>query len=75
MASDLSYPPMEFLDAGTPRGFEMDLAALLAGALGVRLQVADTPLAVMRAGFPPGADLLLMGLCFDHVLQKLDSRR
>lgn len=62
VASDLSYPPMEFRDNGAARGFEMDLAALLADALGVRLEIVDIPLAVMRAGFPAGADVLLSGI-------------
>lgn len=62
VASDLSYPPMEFRENGVPRGLEIDLAALLAGALGVRLDVVDTPLALMRAGFPAGADVLLSAI-------------
>lgn len=44
----------------------MDLASLLAAALGVRLEVIDTPLAVMRAGFPRGADLLLSALTREY---------
>ncbi len=44
----------------------MDLASLLAAALGVHLEVIDTPLAVMRAGFPRGADLLLSALSRDY---------
>lgn len=62
VASDLSYPPMEFRDGGTARGFEIDLAALLAGALGVRLAVTDMPVADMASTFPPGIDLLLSAL-------------
>jgi ABC-type amino acid transport substrate-binding protein len=62
VASDLSYPPMEFRDGGTPQGFEIDLAALLARALGVRLEVADVPLAALRSGVPRGTDLILSAL-------------
>jgi ABC-type amino acid transport substrate-binding protein len=62
VASDLSYPPMEFREGMAPRGFEIDLAALLADALGVRLEILDTPLPLMRAGFPAGVDLLLSGI-------------
>jgi polar amino acid transport system substrate-binding protein len=66
VASDLSYPPMEFLDGRVPRGFEIDLASLLAAALGVRLQVIDTPVAVIRAGFPPGVDMIVSALSPDR---------
>lgn len=62
VASDLSYPPMEFRENGAARGFEMDLAALVADALGVRLEIVDIPFAVMRAEFPSGADMLLSGI-------------
>ena len=62
VASDLSYPPMEFREEGAPRGFEIDLAALLADALGVRLEIVDTPLTQMRVEFPAGVDLLLSGI-------------
>ena len=60
VASDLSSPPLAFRDAaslGAPAGFEVDLAGLLAAALGVRLQVIDTPRSAMSPGFD--ADLLL----------------
>jgi polar amino acid transport system substrate-binding protein len=62
VASDLSYPPMEFRDGAAARGFDIDLAALLAGALGVRLSVVDMPLAAMTSEFPKGADLILSAL-------------
>jgi len=62
VASDLSYPPMAYAEAGAPRGFEIDLAGLLAGALGVRLEVVDTPVTTMRTAFPDGVDLLLSAL-------------
>lgn len=65
VASDLSYPPMEFRDNGVARGFEMDLAALLADALGVRLEIVDVPLALLRAEFPAGADMVLSGIPAD----------
>ncbi len=58
VASDLSYPPLAFREGGGPGGFEIDLAGLLAAALGVRLEVIDTPRAVMRPGFAD-ADLLI----------------
>ncbi len=64
VASDLSYPPMAYRD-GAPQGFEIDLAGLLAGALGVRLEVVDTPLAAMRTRFPRSVDLLLSALPAD----------
>ena len=66
VGSDLSYPPMEFWDGRTPRGFEIDLASLLAAALGVRLQVIDLPAAAMHAGFPAGVDMLLSALSPDR---------
>lgn len=62
IASDLSYPPMAYTGDGAPRGFEIDLAGLLASALGVRLEVVDTPIAAMRTTFPRGVDLLLSAL-------------
>jgi len=58
VASDLSYPPLAFRAGTSPGGFEIDLAGLLAAALGVRLDVVDTPRAVMRPGFAD-ADLLI----------------
>ncbi|HET8998347.1 MAG TPA: transporter substrate-binding domain-containing protein [bacterium] len=58
VASDLTYPPLAFRDQGAPQGFEMDLAGLLAAALGVRLEVIDTPRAAARAG-DVDADLLI----------------
>jgi polar amino acid transport system substrate-binding protein len=66
VASDLSYPPMEFWDGRMPRGFEIDLASLFAAALGVRLEVVDLPAAVLHAGFPPGVDMLLGALSPDR---------
>jgi polar amino acid transport system substrate-binding protein len=60
VASDLSYPGLAVREGGAAQGFEMDLASLLAGALGVRLEVIDTPQAAMRAGFAD-ADLLISG--------------
>jgi ABC-type amino acid transport substrate-binding protein len=66
VASDLSYPPMEFRENGAPRGFDIDLAALLADALGVRLEIVDTPLTLVRAEFPAGVDLLLSGIPRAH---------
>ena len=56
---------MEFRENGAPRGFEIDLAALLADALGVRLEIVDTPLTLVRAEFPAGVDLLLSGIPVD----------
>jgi polar amino acid transport system substrate-binding protein len=58
VASDLSYPPLAFRADSFPEGFEIDLAGLLAAALGVRLEVIDTPRAAMRPGFAD-ADLLI----------------
>jgi polar amino acid transport system substrate-binding protein len=60
VASDLSYPPLAFREGGVPSGYEIDLAAVLASALGVRLEVIDTPRAAMRPGFAD-ADLLISG--------------
>jgi len=57
VAADLSVPPMAFRDPSGPRGFDVDLIALVAQALGVRVEMTDTPLAAMRDAFPPGADL------------------
>ncbi len=62
VASDLSYPPMEFRENGVPRGFEVDLAGLLAGALGVRLKIVDVPGVAAGGEFPAGADVLLSGI-------------
>lgn len=61
VASDLSYPPLAFRDGTSPGGFEIDLARLLAAALGTRLDVVDTPRAAMRPGFAD-ADLLISQL-------------
>lgn len=60
VASDLSYPPLAFRERGAPAGFEVDLAGLLAGALGVRLDIVDQPRTVMRPGFRD-VDLLISG--------------
>jgi len=60
VASDLSYPPLAFRDQGAPQGFEIDLARLLAAALGVRLEVTDTPRTAARVGIAD-ADLLISG--------------
>jgi ABC-type amino acid transport substrate-binding protein len=68
IASDLSFPPMEFRDAGSPAGFDIDLGALLAAALGVRMEIHDTPLPVMRTRFPPGTDLVLSALVPGEVI-------
>ncbi len=62
VAADLSYPPIAFRDDAGPKGFDVDLATLLAQALGVHLAVVDTPLAVLHAGVPAGADLALGAL-------------
>ncbi len=60
IASDLSYPPLSFRERGVPAGFEIELGGLLAAALGVRLDVIDSPRAVMRPGFRD-TDLLISG--------------
>ena len=57
VAADLSSPPMAFRDASGPRGFDVDLATLVAQALAVRVDITDTPAAAMREEFPTGADL------------------
>jgi len=62
VASDLSYPPMAFRDDSGPKGFDVDVAMLLAEALGVHLAVIDTPLAVLRLGVPRGADMAIGAL-------------
>jgi polar amino acid transport system substrate-binding protein len=61
VGSDLSDPPLSFREGTTPRGFEIDLATLLAAAMGVRLQVTDMPRAQMHSGFAD-ADLLISAL-------------
>ena len=61
VASDLSYPPLAYHDGTSPGGFEIDLAGLLAKALGARLDVVDTPRAAMRPGVA-GADLFISQL-------------
>ncbi|HXX38027.1 MAG TPA: transporter substrate-binding domain-containing protein [bacterium] len=63
VAADLSYPPMAYRRDGTPAGFDVDLATLLAASLGVRLRVIDTPLSTMAGvGVPAGADAVLGGI-------------
>jgi polar amino acid transport system substrate-binding protein len=57
VAADLSVPPVAFRDASGPRGFDVDLVGLVAQALGVRVEITDTPAAAMREAFPPNADL------------------
>ncbi len=57
IAADLSYPPMAYRQNGTPTGFDVELATLLAESLGARLRVIDTPIAVLKSGgIPPDAD-------------------
>jgi polar amino acid transport system substrate-binding protein len=58
IAADLSYPPLAFREGQVPRGFEVDLAALLASSLGVRLEVRDTPQALLAQGLA-GADMVI----------------
>lgn len=58
VAIDLSEPPLAFRRQGVPQGLEVDLAGVLASALGVRVEVVDTPAAVMETEFPVGADLV-----------------
>lgn len=48
---------MAFRDPSGPRGFDVDLIDLVAGSLGVRAEIIDTPIAAMREGVPPNADL------------------
>jgi polar amino acid transport system substrate-binding protein len=62
VAADLSYPPMAFRTNGAPAGFDAELAALLAGALGVRSSIVDTPETVMHAGVPGDADAAIGAL-------------
>ncbi len=59
VALDLSAPPLAFREHGVPQGLDVDLAGLLAASLGTRVEILDTPTAVMEEGFPPGADLLI----------------
>src|SRR5215469_915293 len=59
VAADLSVPPMAFRDPSGPRGFDVDLIGLVAQALGVRVEIVDTPLAAMRDSFPPNADIAI----------------
>jgi polar amino acid transport system substrate-binding protein len=61
VGSDLSDPPLSFREGTTPRGFEIDLATLLAAAMGVRLQVTDMPRTQMRSGLAH-ADLLISAI-------------
>lgn len=61
VASDLSDPPLAFREGAAPRGFEIDLAELLAASLGVRLEVRDTPRVLLRTGFS-GADLIISAM-------------
>lgn len=71
VASDLSYPPLAFREGSAPRGFEIDLAGLMAAALGVRLEVINTPRAQLRPG-SSDADLLI-GALPDEVAPGLTS--
>ena len=58
IAADLSSPPLAFREGESARGFEIDLAALLASSLGVRLEVHDTPQALLGRGLA-GADMVI----------------
>ncbi|HEV2356691.1 MAG TPA: transporter substrate-binding domain-containing protein [bacterium] len=62
VAADLSVPPMAFRDSSGPRGFDVDLVGLVAQALGVRAEITDTPIGVLRDKFPADADLAVGGL-------------
>lgn len=62
VVADLSVPPMAFRDPSGPRGFDVDLIGLVAQALGVRVEITDTPLAAMRDSFPPNADVAIGAL-------------
>ena len=66
VASDLSDPPLAFREGAAPRGFEIDLAGLLAASLGVRLEVQDTPRVLLRTGFS-GADLIISAMRKEEV--------
>jgi ABC-type amino acid transport substrate-binding protein len=62
VAADLSYPPMAFRADSGPRGFDVDVATLLAQSLRVHLAVVDTPLAVVRLGVPSDTDMAIGAL-------------
>jgi len=52
VASDLSYPPQEYLDPnGKPAGFDIDLAAAIASHLGLRLKVENINVSGILSGF------------------------
>jgi glutamine transport system substrate-binding protein len=65
VGTDLSDPPLAFRERGAPAGYEMEVAQLLAQALGVRVRIVDTPRALAPSGFR-GVDLLIGGWSADH---------
>jgi ABC-type amino acid transport substrate-binding protein len=62
VAADLSVPPMAFRDASGPAGLDVELVEVIARALGVRADVTDTPMAVLRNAIPSNEDLAVGAL-------------
>ncbi len=57
LASDISYPPFEFYEAGdskTPVGFDIDLAHALGDVLGVQVQIVPTKFDAILPGLAAG---------------------
>ncbi len=43
LGTELQFAPFEFLDSGAPKGYSVDLMALVAGVLGVKVRYVDLP--------------------------------
>ncbi len=61
-AGDQSYPPFEFVDNGTPTGFNVDLIRAIAAEMGFEVEVTLGPWSEVRQGLLDGKYDLLLGM-------------
>ncbi|MBI2080986.1 MAG: basic amino acid ABC transporter substrate-binding protein [candidate division NC10 bacterium] len=63
VGSDITYPPFEFMEAGKPAGFDVEVAQEIAKALGVKLEYVNTAWDGIFAALKAGKfDMLLSGI-------------
>jgi polar amino acid transport system substrate-binding protein len=63
VGSDITYPPFEFMEAGKPAGFDVEVAQEVAKALGVKLEYVNTAWDGIFAALKAGKfDMLLSGI-------------
>jgi polar amino acid transport system substrate-binding protein len=63
VGSDVTYPPFEYMEAGKPTGFDVDIARAIAKELGVQLDYQNTAWDGIFAALKSGKfDMLLSGI-------------